>query len=449
MSAWLILAIGLVAIAVYVLRLNQDRPEDAVLRRAALLLELDYRPGFAAALFSAKKYLLGAMGDFQIIVKLELPRTGERHGKATITVRGEDIIAPNLVMAPADLTTVVKRTLSEGGVSTGVPDFDRVILLRGTEAEVTGLLDYQTRKVVERAVAVNRVEVHGGAVTYSGPLDLTHADPLVERVRLMYELARRLDRRDLHLRTRLNRNARRDPDRRVRMNNLSQLQGRFPDTQETREASRAALADKRGSMRMLGASTLGAEGNAVAREILTSGKLELEVRRQALAHLCHHATADELRELFEEVWGSLEESLLILAVEKIGELEMRGVEPKMIALLEGSSAPILTATITTLGRVGSVLAVEPLRTFNRGLLGNPIKRTAAEAVDRIQSRLEDAGPGYISVLPEVEGQGALSLAREPGALSLTDPIGAVSLTAEDTPVTPSPFAGDLDPDQDS
>ena len=90
------------------------------------------------------------------------------------------------------------------------------------------------------------------------------------------------------------------------------------------------------------------------------------------------------------------------------------------------------AAASALGRVGSSAAVLPLKEAAESFSHDPeLRRATRQAIAGIQSRVQGASPGQLSLAGAEAGQ--LSLAEaEAGQLSLAaDPAGQVSLaTAE-------------------
>lgn len=87
------------------------------------------------------------------------------------------------------------------------------------------------------------------------------------------------------------------------------------------------------------------------------------------------------------------------------------------------------AAANALGRIGSVAAVLPLReAAERSWLDRELRRVTRLAIAEIQSRLQGASPGQLSLAQAEAGQ--LSLA--------TNPAGQLSFSGAEPDLTPEP-----------
>lgn len=95
-------------------------------------------------------------------------------------------------------------------------------------------------------------------------------------------------------------------------------------------------------------------------------------------------------------------------------------EPLLISLLSDAEPEVQAAAARSLARMGTVLAVAPLRTWAQGLFRSvEIKELAEESIRAIQSRASNRGAGQLSLASgSGSGSGAVSIAEnKKGALS--------------------------------
>jgi hypothetical protein len=101
----------------------------------------------------------------------------------------------------------------------------------------------------------------------------------------------------------------------------------------------------------------------------------------------------------------------------------------LLAILQHETADLQVAAAHALGRIGTVAAVPLLQeAAERSPDDQNLRRATRQAVAAIQSRLQGASPGQLSLAGTVDA-GQLSLAPdEAGQLSLADdPAGQLSL----------------------
>jgi HEAT repeat protein len=149
-----------------------------------------------------------------------------------------------------------------------------------------------------------------------------------------------------------------------------------------------------------------------------------ETARACLEVLGHYR--DKAVGVLEKVMTEEKGELAAAAALALGKTGEAAAERPLLQALRSEDSDLREAAVTALGRVGSAAAVQPLQEAAEGSLFDLFLRQAArQAVAEIQSRLEGASPGQIS-LAEVEA-GQLSLAPfEAGQLSLApDEAGQV------------------------
>jgi HEAT repeat protein len=244
---------------------------------------------------------------------------------------------------------------------------------------------------------------------------------------------------------RLAANARQDPVDTVRLRNLETLRREYPHHGETQRALREACRDAHDVVRLFAASSLGAEGREVLLQLTTtagdscasravtalgaelSAAMALDLLADALAKR-RFATAEACIGVLAGRGGGLSvtafsRALVVergrVAVAAARALGHPGLPDAQGVLLQHgighAEAGVRAAAARALGEIGTVEAVLPL--IELGGRGGPeVRESALAAVASIQSRLQGAAPGQLSVA-HGEG-GTLSLAREGGELSL-------------------------------
>jgi HEAT repeat protein len=244
-------------------------------------------------------------------------------------------------------------------------------------------------------------------------------------------------------------NMRSEPEWRVRMQDLRLLAEGYRGQPAMREALLRACEDPHHELRLRAAEALGEDGREALLRMATDPAGEAYAARALLAlgeHLPrergleilgsalksrHVETARACLEALGRVGSAAVVAPLakVLAVER-GELAVAAARALGACRAAEAEAPLLrtlarqagelgAAVAEALGEVGSAAAVLPLQeAAAREGADEGVRRAAREAVARIQSRLQGATPGQLSLSEGEAGQ--LSLAAE-------DPAGRVSV----------------------
>jgi HEAT repeat protein len=107
--------------------------------------------------------------------------------------------------------------------------------------------------------------------------------------------------------------------------------------------------------------------------------------------------------------GSVNEELAGAAARALGTLAVPEAEAPLCELLRaGSSVPVLVEVARALGRAGTAPAVPALHAAAERLPDRELQRAARDAVAEIQSRLQGAEPGQLSLAGADAGQVSLS-----------------------------------------
>ena len=335
----------------------------------------------------------------------------------------------------------------------GEVSFDSTFFLEGPTRMLLALLDAETRRLLLEANSVGALELSNGSLRVSDLSDeqVPHLLPLL--VRLGQRLAQPMDALG-----RLTQNANHDPEPGVRLQNLLLLARELPGNPWTLDALRTACSDPVPMIRLRAAQELGAEGRGVLLDLTESPEAD-DVSAAAVAALARELPFERTEAILSQALrrrlvqtaracmdllgasgkaAAVDVLAKVLALEQgplaaaaaaaLGATGSPAAEPPLIEALQREAADARVAAATALGRVGSAAAVLPLKEANeRSWLDLDFRRASRQAIAEIQSRLQGASPGQLSLAPSEAGQ--LSLAHaETGQVSLAEnPEGRMSL----------------------
>jgi HEAT repeat protein len=348
---------------------------------------------------------------------------------------------------------------SEQEIEIGDELFDSTFIIEGPVGMVLALLDAETRRLLLSLKTEARLEICLGELRAENDSD----EKLLALLPLLLDAGKWFA-RPPDVPRRLAENVRQDPEARVRLQNLLVLIRECSEEPETAEALRAARSDSSPEIRLRAAKALGSEGRDVLLEIAEGGVDDtlsaeavsalgrelpfepakaildraLDLRHLQTAHACVEAlglgggaaAVDPLARVLAQEKGELATA----AVQALGATGSPAAEAPLILALQHEERDLRIAAANALGRAGSPSAVLPLKeTAERSWLDRELRRTARQAIIEIQSRLQSASPGQLSLAGAEAGQ--LSLAQaDTGQLSLSaDPAGQLSLGAGDPP----------------
>jgi HEAT repeat protein len=351
------------------------------------------------------------------------------------------------------LTIYRKQARPSGapGISIGDELFDRAFYVSGPLWLIHALFDAEARRLLLRANGWCRLEIAGGELRAEMPeAHLTNLLPYF--LEIGRHLAQHLD-----IPRRLRENALRDPEAGVRLQSLRLLIRDHRMDPETAEVLRTACADASPEIRLRAAKELGAEGREILLELAEStlgdtlsaeavsslGRdLAIERARAILGRVLHSDHVQTARACLEALGGSTAaenidtlaqvmagEQCELAAAAALGSTGSPAAEPPLILALQEDPEELQVAAANALARVGTATAVLPLKEVVERISYYPEARKAArQAIAEIQSRLQGASPGQLSLAGTEAGQ--LSLApAEAGQLSLaTEPAGQLSLS---------------------
>jgi hypothetical protein len=382
-----------------------------------------------------------------------------------IVIRGNS----GLTLRPTVAETTLESVLGFQEIELGDKHFDDRVHVQGTPATVHALLDADMRAaVLELLVGVVRPE-HASSALGTGEIrggdlwaDLpdrprgSRVPRLAQALTSLLVLAQKLE-PPADLAARIAENTLREPEWRVRVRNLQLLAADYPQHGATREALRQACQDEREKVQLEAATALHDDvGRRTLLEIasrewsddfcaaravtLLGSRLPAEQAQGILAHALRTGRSGTVLACLETLGrlrdpASLSSLARVLAVESgalavaaakaLGASRAAAAEQPLLKALARGSSESRAAAAEALGRVGSAAAVLALKeAAARDGADAVFRRAARQAVAEIQSRLQGASPGQLSL---AEGDaGDLSLADE-------DPAGRVSIATSGDP----------------
>jgi HEAT repeat protein len=391
--------------------------------------------------------------------------SGEGNGRGTWLVLAGD---SGITLRPETRELRAWKALGNSEIQIGDPAFDDEFYIEGGRTEVLrAVLDVETRAALRELFkgplqpsrGLGSLSVAVRIVQGELLVQLRDADyvgqpaRLVEAVKELLEVAARLD-QPPDLAARIAENTRREPEWRVRLENVSLLAEKFPHHAATREALEAARSDPRPEVRLAAALASGEDGPATLLEIASLRSWDEACVARSIALLGKHITPGNAEEVLSHALRSRQlktiraclrclgqaggpkaikalakvlivegDELAAAAAEALGASGHPAAEaPLLEALARGRSVDVRVAAAAALGHVGSAAAVLPLKELGaRGGADASERRAARQAIAEIPSRLYGASPGQLSLAEE--DAGALSLAGD-------DPAGRVSLAEE-------------------
>ena len=382
------------------------------------------------------------------LVQLEFAEETQQLTRITITVDG----LPGFDQMRIRPEPLFKRRRE---IEIGDSSFDSVFFIEGPVQVVFALLDAEARRLLLRVSIPSKLEVFNGALR----VEVLHSY-IPQVLPVLLEVGQRFA-QPLDVPRRLAENADRDPEAGVRLQNLLILVRELPGEPGTVEALRKACSDASPKIRLRAARELGAEGrdtllelaksmadDAVSAEavLILGRELPFESTRSLLDHalsrrrirtavaclevLGRTGAAAAVDVLVEVMAQGKSELAAAAAAQAVGARENSAAELSLNEALQREQVDLRVAAANALGRLGLVEAVLPLKeAAERPWFDRELRRAARQAIAEIQSRLQGASPGQLSLAGGETGQLSLTEA-EAGQLSLTnDPAGQLSFPA--------------------
>jgi hypothetical protein len=328
-----------------------------------------------------------------------------------------------------DASIILRSTgRTMGDVETGHLGFDRQICVQGNPDYVRALLDAPTRDAVldllRGPLRGGQLVVEGGelravvpAVGYA-PL----ADPLAEAAPVLARVAHRLA-APIHVPSELAKNVRTDSVSGVRLMCLrTLLREHLIHASIVNPLVRDATGDEDAEVRLEAATALGEEGGPVLQALVAAATVEDGLSARAAEALGNRMPAEVARAtLRQELAASSGRHRLATACACASALGRTG-EPQdedllLSALSEGRDEALRLSAARALGKIGSARVVPSLAELSSSDSA-ALRRAAREAVAAIQSRLQGATPGQLSL--GTADSGGVSLAEDVAG-RLSDP----------------------------
>lgn len=383
-----------------------------------------------------------------------------RNGPLTVRIQSAGVFTRVVIEVAgppgfSDVRIRPRRAAQDGGRGLKVGDeiFEASFVVEGPERLVVALLGAELRRLLGDIKVVSQLEIAAGEIR------VELADDRLELLLSLLATAGRRIAGTVDIPRRLILNIQQDPTPGVRRRNLSLLAREAPGAPETVEVLRAACLDPAPEVRLAAALELGAEAEYILLELADSlvadevsaqaitglGRelpfertkeiLALARRRRRLetARACVEALGRsgeaEAIEILAEILEGEGSALAVAAAGALGETGDPAAEAPLLRVLQREQTDVQVAAAIALGRVGSVAAVLPLKEADEAAANLPeLRRAARQSVAEIQSRLQGASPGQLSLAQAEAGQ--LSLA--------VDPAGQLSISGDGAPAPPHP-----------
>jgi hypothetical protein len=316
----------------------------------------------------------GTDGELRIRVEV-LVEQGDLAAKVVIAG-----VAPEIGIERGGLGNRIMEAVGVRDLDVGDPDFDVELAVDSTRPLVArALLDAETRARVREAFR------KFDAQTMRALLDLAHRlEPFNEPE------------------TPLARIVRADPLVTVRAAALRTLIESSPKHPRTLEAVRAAGKDADPSIRLRAALAQGEEGLPVLQALAVDAAVDDAIAAGAVAALETHFPLDAAVAAVGRAATGVRVRTGEAAVAALAGAGGPPAEQALVAALGASTPSLVEAAARALGRCGGVGAIPELSRAEAR--GGVTRRAAREAIALIQSRLEGATPGQVSLAGGEAGQ---------------------------------------------
>ncbi|HEY3448910.1 MAG TPA: HEAT repeat domain-containing protein [Myxococcales bacterium] len=373
-----------------------------------------------------------------------------------LSVDCDGVIPPDFELA--------RRSLLTGpswGVDLGDIELHRAAYVGGPESVVLAALSWSARQAVLEACRAGTLKVHLSTVSLECP---GSAHCLPDMAEWLVRAVEGLSAAKTPARA-LAASVESDPLDAVRLRCLEALVREYPDRPDCARACEAAFGDRSPLIRMKAAAIVGGDrGFAALAKLVDDPGLPAPLRAMAMDALPRASTPVSREELVARHLRSDEGPLRVAAARAVGRLKLAGLleplrrlatvedpacqeatakamgalgdpgaEPALLGLLSHSRREIRIAAAVALGLVGTRAAIAPLGDAAAGghgarplstLVrdGDALEAAARKAMRRIQGRLGGASAGQLSVVPDAQVAGGLSLSVAVGGeLSMPGP----------------------------
>jgi HEAT repeat protein len=334
--------------------------------------------------------------------------------------------------------------------------FDEIAYVKGHPGLVRALFGPEQRKMLARilsgrsfAITEDELRIDSQNLAWSGVPRL-----LPDALGGLVEAARALSRPD-DVASRIAANNELEPLAEVRRGNVESLAAEYPDHEATRRALVRALGDESAEVRLQAALALRSDGRPTLLDLAGDDKvpeavaakaiktLDLGLATPLLLETLRHARQDGRRMVVKACIASLgpaglasgfadladmlageDVDLSLASALALGEFAVEGAEVALVAALRHPASEVRVAAARSLGRIGTPLAVAALRECRADhRFDADLRAVANMAIGEIQSRVNGASRGQLSLAAGEVGQVSLADA---------DPRGRVSLARKET-----------------
>src|SRR6185436_11474176 len=385
-----------------------------------------------------------------------------RAGQAELRIEDLEGLAAVVVPGPRGVSDVSishdgYKHLERSEIQTGDELFDSRFWISGPEQFLRGVLDAETRRLLLGLNLDDWVEITRGE-TWVETSDKNLQSVLPLSLALGRRFARRADV------VRLSMNARNDPEAGVRLQNLLLLIREHPGKSSTLVALRKACSDPAPEIRLRAAMASEGDHGDVLVELAESlvddtvsaeavsaldRELPFERRRAILGQALERGRVQTARVCLESLGRSGDAAAVdvlaeVLARESgkmaaaaavaLGATGSPAAEPPLLQALQREDTQVAAAG--ALARTGTAAAVLPLEEAAERTEDKELHRATRQAVAEIQSRLQGASPGQLSLAEGEAGQLSLAPAG-PGRRSRAHAEdGHLSLAHAEVPLLP-------------
>jgi hypothetical protein len=341
-------------------------------------------------------------------VRLEDYRDEQSQQGTQIVVERADCYGLSLELRPEGFGNDIRKLF--GGetheIVIGDASFDRLFLIVGNNPAFTGaFLDAGMRQTLLGIQGnIQTLVVADGELRVHVPRNTENGLALARVLGQVIDIGRRMPGRH-DLVARLAHNARHETEAAIREYNLGFLAGEFRRSPGATEALREALTDDSLIVRVRAAVGLGQEADPLLLRIAHDA--DESCAAEAISALGTRLPPAQALDLLARALASRRGEVARACVPVVARIGGEDAEAKLREALDSNSRDARAAAAEALGRVGSALAVEPLKIVERRMGDDELSRIAREAIAMIQDRASGT-PGQLSLTEASAGQVSLS-----------------------------------------
>jgi hypothetical protein len=371
----------------------------------------------------------------RLLVRIDSDSVDKNRTGTRVVIEGGDRPVRSLTLRPETSATALMKGMGAQGFRIGDKSFDDAFYIEGATAEVYALLDSDTRRDLLTLAHWGDIRVAPGEIRLELACDDAALSTVLPRVMvLLLPCALRLTSQHTLL-YRLLGNAQHDPEPGARLASLLVLVREFRNEASLPETLRRACGDASPRIRLHAATALGAEGRPVLVDLAESATDDACAAR-AIEALGHQLAVERTIAILERALRyNLRDTAqaCMKALSAVGP-SANSAESRLVDVLERDDVDLRIAAARALGHVATVSAVLPLQEA-AARVGTPGFISAArQAVAQIQSRVQGASTGQLSMATADAGR--LSMAgAEAGQLAVAESAGGRVSLPEAEPTT--------------